>query len=60
MAKDNKPTKQFIEVRGTIEELLPGAQFKVALENGQTVTAYLGGKMRKFRIRVLPGDSVKV
>ena len=53
-------TKDVIEVRGTVEELLPGAKFKVVLESGQAVTAHLAGKMRQFRIRVLPGDDVKV
>ncbi len=57
----NKPsTKDFIEVRGKVEELLPGAQFKVILENDQTITAHLAGKMRMYRIRILPGDEVKV
>ncbi len=53
-------TKQFIEVRGTVEELLPSAQFKINLENGQTIIGHLSGKMRMNRIRILPGDDVKV
>ena len=53
-------TKDVIEVRGTVEELLPGAKFKVVLESAHPVTAHLAGKMRQFRIRVLPGDDVKV
>lgn len=53
-------TKDFIEMRGTVEELLPAANFKIKLENGQTITGHLSGKMRKFRIRLLPGDDVKV
>ena len=58
---NEKPnTKDFIEVKGTVEELLPGASFKVVLESGQTITAHLAGKMRMHRIRVLPGDDVKV
>ncbi|MCX6714890.1 MAG: translation initiation factor IF-1 [Candidatus Uhrbacteria bacterium] len=56
----SQDTKDFIEMRGTVEELLPSANFKVKLENGQTITGYLSGKMRKFRIRILPGDDVKV
>jgi len=56
----SKDTKDFIEMRGMIEELLPSANFKIKLENGQTITGYLSGKMRKFRIRILPGDDVKV
>lgn len=53
-------TKQFIEMRGTVEELLPAAQFKIKLENGQTILGHLSGKMRMNRIRILPGDDVKV
>lgn len=52
--------KGFIEVIGTIEELLPSATFKVKLENGQDILAYLSGKMRMFKIRLLPGDKVRV
>lgn len=53
-------TKQFIEMRGSVEELLPAAQFKIKLENGQVILGHLSGKMRMNRIRILPGDEVKV
>lgn len=53
-------TKDFIELEGRVEELLPSAKFKVKLDNDQTIIAYLSGKMRKNRIRILPGDLVKV
>ncbi len=49
-----------VEVRGTIEELLPGAKFLVKLENEHQVTAHLSGKMRMHRIRLGVGDDVKV
>ncbi len=52
--------KQFIEMRGEILELLPSAQFKIRLENGQEILGHLSGKMRMHRIRILPGDEVKV
>lgn len=55
-----KGTKEFIEMRGTVEELLPSANFKITLENGQPIIAHLSGKMRKFRIRISIGDDVKV
>lgn len=46
-------------VYGTVEEALPNALFRVVLdETGKTVLAYLAGKMRRFRIRVLVGDRV--
>jgi translation initiation factor IF-1 len=60
MSNGQPSSKDSIEVRGTVEDLLPGAKFRVVLENGQEVTAHLGGKMRMHRIRILPGDDVKV
>ena len=55
-----KSTKEFIEARGTVEELLPSTTFKVRLDNDQIITAHLSGKMRKFRIRISVGDDVKI
>lgn len=49
-----------IEMSGVIEEALPNTMFKVKLETGHIILGYLCGKMRKFRIRILPGDTVKV
>lgn len=49
-----------IEVEGTIIEALPSATFRVELENGHRILAYISGKMRKHYIRILPGDRVKV
>lgn len=62
MAKNEKsiPSKDFIEVDGEVLELLPGATFKVTLENGHQVLAHLSGKMRMFKIKILPGDKVKL
>ena len=52
--------KEFIEVEGEVLELLPAASFKVRLDNGNEILAYLSGKMRMNRIRLLPGDRVRV
>ena len=49
-----------VEIRGTIEELLPGATFRVKLENDHEIIAHLSGKMRMYRIRLEVGDEVKV
>jgi len=49
-----------IRVDGTVVEALPGTKFKVELENGHEIIAYLSGKMRKYYIRVLLGDKVTV
>lgn len=53
-------TKEKIEAEGTVVEALPNAQFTVELENGHRILAHLSGKMRKYYIRVLLGDRVKV
>lgn len=46
-------------VLGTVEEALPNTLFRVKLdEEGDIILAYLAGKMRKFRIKVLVGDKV--
>ena len=49
-----------IVVEGVVIEALPGTQFKVRLETGHQVLAYLSGKMRKYYIRILLGDKVRV
>ena len=55
-----KPSKQKIEMMGTVREALKGTRFRVELDNGHEVLAYLCGKMRKYYIRILLGDRVKV
>jgi len=52
--------KQRLEVMGTVTEALPNTMFRVELEGGQQVLAYLCGKMRRYYIKVLLGDKVKV
>ena len=49
-----------IEIEGTVVEALPGTQFRVELDNGHEVLAYLSGKMRKYYIRILLGDRVRL
>ena len=49
-----------MELEGTVVDALPNTQFMVELDNGHKVLAYLSGKMRKFYIRILLGDRVKV
>lgn len=52
--------KEVIKLVGKVVEVLPSAQFKIELENGHTITAYMAGKMRKHNIRIVPGDRVEV
>jgi translation initiation factor IF-1 len=53
-------SKEKIEVEGIVTEALPNTQFHVELENGHEVLAYISGKMRKYYIRILLGDRVRV
>jgi translation initiation factor IF-1 len=55
-----KSTDDKIEVEGKVVEALPNTQFLVELENKHRILAYLSGKMRKFYIRILLGDKVRV
>ncbi len=54
------PKEEAIEVQGTIIENLPNAMFRVELESGQRILAYVSGKMRMHFIKILPGDKVMV
>lgn len=51
---------QMTEVNGVVAEALPNTQFRVTLEDGREILAHLAGKMRLYRIRVMPGDKVKL
>ena len=56
MAKNS----DMIVMEGVVNESLPNASFRVELDNGHMVLAHISGKMRRHRIRVLPGDRVQV
>ena len=69
MSKDREKTidssatlnaKDFIEMQGEVLELMPAASFRINLENGHEILAHLSGKMRMNKIRLLPGDKVKL
>jgi translation initiation factor IF-1 len=47
-------------MEGTTEEALRGGTFRISLDNGRTVLGHLSGKMRRNRIRILPGDRVQI
>lgn len=52
--------KGFLEVEGVVEELLPAASFRIKLDNGHEILGHLSGRMRMFKIKLLPGDRVKL
>lgn len=52
--------EELIEMQGKVDEVLPDSRFRVTLDNGHTLVAYTGGKMRKHQIRILAGDKVSL
>jgi len=62
VAVEDAPDKkeETVELDGEVTEALPNAMFRIRLDNGHEVIAYAAGKMRKFYIRILLGDRVKV
>ncbi len=52
--------KENLRKTGIIIEALPSTHFKVRLDDGQEILCYLAGKLRMFRIKILPGDKVTV
>lgn len=54
------PGEEPIEVMGRVIEALPNAMYKVELENGDKVVAHVPGEMKKYFVRVLPGDRIRV
>ena len=49
-----------VEVEGEVTEALRNGLFRIELDNGHETTGYIAGRMRRYRIRILPGDRVKV
>lgn len=58
--KEKMDRNEKLEVVGEVTEAFPAGKFNVELENGHNVLAYLSGKMRRYFIRVLLGDRVKL
>ncbi|HEY2627993.1 MAG TPA: translation initiation factor IF-1 [Usitatibacter sp.] len=52
--------EEMIEMEGLVNEVLPDTRFRVTLDNGHPIIAYMAGKMRKHRIRILAGDKVSI
>jgi translation initiation factor IF-1 len=59
-SKRVKPSQEKIETEGVVVEALPGTQFRVQLDNGHEVLAYPSGRLRKYYIRILLGDRVRL
>jgi translation initiation factor IF-1 len=52
--------EELLEFEGTVTEVLPDGNFRVTLDNDHEILAYAAGKMRKYRIRTIAGDRVRV
>jgi translation initiation factor IF-1 len=52
--------EELLTFDGMIDEILPDGRFRVELENGHRLIAYTAGRMRRFRIRSVVGDAVRV
>ncbi len=52
--------KKALRKKGTVIETLPNAYFRVRLDEGKEILCHLGGKLRIYRIKILPGDQVQV
>ncbi|MEZ5100046.1 MAG: translation initiation factor IF-1 [Thermoleophilia bacterium] len=55
MAREEK-----IELEGEVTEALRDGMFRVTLDNGHETLGYTAGRMRRYRIRILPGDRIKI
>jgi len=58
--QERLPKEDAIQLDGEVIDTLPNAMFRVKLENDHEIIAHISGKMRKFYIRILPGDRVTV
>jgi len=58
--KNTPQSKETIELEGRVIEALPSAVFRIQLTSGQEILAHLAGRLRVNRIRVLPGDKVRI
>ncbi len=58
--RNNMSKEDAITVEGKVVEPLPNAMFRMELDNGHRILAYISGKMRMHYIRILPGDKVTV
>lgn len=60
MTDSTRSERDVLEVDGSVKELLPAATFRITLDTGHEILGHLSGKMRMNRIRIIPGDRVKV
>jgi translation initiation factor IF-1 len=59
-AADSDQKEQAVVMDATVSQALPNAMFEVELENGHKLIAYAAGRMRRYFIRITPGDRIRV
>jgi translation initiation factor IF-1 len=55
-----KDLNEKLEVEGEVIEALRSRMFRIRLDNGHEALGYMGGRMKRYRIRVFPGDRVRL
>jgi translation initiation factor IF-1 len=55
-----KTKEEKIELEGEVIEAFRNGMYKIALDNGQETLGYTAGKMRRYRIKILPGDRINI
>jgi translation initiation factor IF-1 len=55
-----KDLDEKLEVEGEVIEALRSRMFRIRLDNGHEALGYMGGRMKRYRIRVFPGDRVRL
>ncbi len=56
----HKTKEEKVALDGEVNEALPNGMFRISLDNGHLILGYTAGKMRRHRIKILPGDRVKI
>jgi translation initiation factor IF-1 len=60
LAEDGDQKEAAVVMDATVSQSLPNAMFEVELENGHKLIAYAAGRMRRYFIRITPGDRIRV
>lgn len=52
--------EEMVELEAKVIEALPNAMFRLELESGQVILGHVSGKIRKYNIKILVGDTVDI
>ena len=54
------PKEEKVELEGEVLEALSNGKYRIALDNGHEALGYTAGRLRRYRIRILPGDRIRI